>query len=60
MKAHTKTGQKMLNKICLNCKHLMYQIDTDMKENVAVCYKTKKDINEYGTCEEFEFDGDVE
>ena len=56
MKAHTDRGRKMLNTICINCKHLMYQINPDMEEMVAVCFKTKEEINEYGTCDEFELE----
>ena len=62
MKALTPTGRKMLNKICLNCKHLIYKIDDDNCEQIGFCFKKKEIINEYGTCKEFEFelDGDVE
>lgn len=56
MKALTSTGQKMLNKICLNCKHLRCKIDMDNEEVIDFCSKKHEITTEYGACEEFEFE----
>ena len=56
MKALTQNGRKMLNKICLNCKHMRYKIDVENQEQIAICLKINEMINEYGTCKEFEFE----
>ena len=56
MKVHTPNGRKMLNKICLHCKHLMCKIDVDNGEVISFCSKTQEATNEFGTCDEFEFE----
>ncbi len=56
MKAHTSKGKIMLNKICFNCRYMMYKIDMDNGEQIGFCSKTKETINEYGSCKYFEFE----
>ena len=56
MKALTPNGRKMLNKICLNCKHMRYKIDVENQEQIGICLKRKAMIIEYDTCKEFEFE----
>lgn len=56
MKALTSIGRKILNKICLNCKHMGYKIDVEKQEQIGFCLKRKVIIDEFGTCKEFEFE----
>ena len=56
MKVHTSTGRKMLNKMCLNCKHLRCKIDMDNEEVIDFCSKKHEITTEYCTCKEFEFE----
>ena len=46
----------MLNKICLNCKHIGYKIDMENQKLIEFCLKREAMINEYGTCKEFKFE----
>ena len=53
MIAHTSNGRKMLNKVCVNCKHLKYcfhEIGVD-----EYCGKHNDFTNPFAICKEFEY-----